>query len=122
MTASAWFSSGVITTVAGHDTQGSGGDNGPATKASLYLPEGLALDNSGTLYIADWENSRVREVSNGVITTFAGNGICCAMGDGGPAASTALEGPAAVAVDASGNVSSRMVPASSGSQTESSRP
>jgi hypothetical protein len=53
---------------------GFGGDNGPATGAQLNFPYIVALDSSGNLYIADTDNNRIREVSNGVITTVAGNG------------------------------------------------
>ena len=61
---------GIITTVAGNGTGGFGGDNGPATAASLYHPVGVAVDSNGNLYIADTFNYRVRKVSNGVITTL----------------------------------------------------
>ena len=50
------------------------GDNGPATSALLSQPVGVAVDAAGNLYIADTGNNRIRKVSNGVITTVAGNG------------------------------------------------
>src|SRR6185295_813380 len=46
-------SNGVITTVAGNGTQGVAGDGGPATSAQLNLPNGVAADSSGKIYIAD---------------------------------------------------------------------
>jgi uncharacterized protein (TIGR03437 family) len=97
-------SSGVITTVAGNGTFAFSGDNGPATAAALYLPEGVAVDSAGNLYIADYGNDRVRMVSNGTITTVAGTGKegCC--GDEGPATGAELDGPVAVAVDSAGNL------------------
>ena len=61
---------GVITTIAGGLTPGSTGDNGPATSALLNRPFGLAIDSTGTLYIADSSNNRIRRVSGGTITTF----------------------------------------------------
>ena len=64
----------MITTVAGNGTPGFSGDNGPATSAQLFYPLGVAADSAGNLYIADTGNSRIRKVSNGVITTVAGNG------------------------------------------------
>jgi hypothetical protein len=67
-------SNGVITTVAGNGAPGFSGDNGPATSAQLYQPMGVAVDSAGNLYIADTYNQRIRKVSNGVITTVAGNG------------------------------------------------
>ncbi|HUA63758.1 MAG TPA: IPT/TIG domain-containing protein [Verrucomicrobiae bacterium] len=98
------ISNGVITTVAGNGTQSFGGDGGPATAASLFMPIGIALDRSGNLYIADQDNSRVREVSNGIITTVAGNGSETDAGDGGPATAAGLFNPEGVAVDSAGNL------------------
>jgi uncharacterized protein (TIGR03437 family) len=96
---------GIITTVAGNGTQGYSGDGGPATNAELSLPNGVAVDASGNLYIADTLNSRIRKVSpNGVISTTAGNGTQGYSGDGGPATSAALDWPHGVAVDPSANI------------------
>jgi len=97
-------SNGVITTVAGNGTQGSGGDNGPATSAQLREPEGVAVDSAGNLFIADSSNSRVRKVSNGVITTVAGNGTYGFGGDNALATSAQLDFPRDVAVDLAGNL------------------
>ena len=97
-------SNGVITTVAGNGTQGYSGDNGPATSAALFFPSGIAVDAAGNLYIADTYNHRIRKVSNGVITTVAGNGTGGYSGDGGPATSAELKFPQGVTVDASGNL------------------
>jgi hypothetical protein len=95
---------GAISTVAGTGTAGYTGDNGPATSAELDGPAGLALDGSGNLYIADYLNHVVREVSpSGTITTMAGTGTFDSSGDGGPATSATLRGPVSVAVDLSGN-------------------
>ena len=95
---------GVITTVAGNGTPGFSGDNGPATSAQLNQPEGVAVDSVGNVYIADDINHRIRKVSNGVITTLAGNGISSFGGDNGPAASARLSFPTGVAFDAAGNL------------------
>ena len=97
-------SGGSITTVAGNGTPGFGGDGGSATAAQLYVPTGVAVDAAGNLYIADFTNNRVREVSGGIINTIAGNGVGGYSGDGGPATSAELDGPTSVAVDSSGNV------------------
>jgi uncharacterized protein (TIGR03437 family) len=95
---------GIITTMAGGGTGGLG-DGGPATSASLGDATGLAVDGSGNLYIADTSDFRVRRVSNaGIITTVAGNGTQGHAGDGGPATSAELFGPAALAVDSAGNL------------------
>src|SRR6202167_3817905 len=94
---------GILTRVAGNATNGFSGDNGPAVNAQLYGPNGLALDPAGNLYIADINNRRIRKVSNGIITTVAGNGLDGAAGDGGPATSAELN-PTALAIDAGGNL------------------
>jgi hypothetical protein len=95
-------SNGVITTVAGGGSVL--GDNGPATSAQLSYPQGIAVDAAGNLYIGDTYNQRVREVSNGVITTVAGNGMAGFSGDNGAAPSAELDGPEGIAVDAAGNL------------------
>ena len=92
-------SSGVITTVAGNGTAGFSGDNGPATFAQLSAPKSIAVDSAGNLYIADTSNNCIRKVSNGVITTVAGNGTSGFSGDNGPATGAQLSAPAGVAVD-----------------------
>ena len=67
--------SGIITTIAGDGTFGSGGDGGPATAAQIGNPAGLALDISGNLYISDSSNDRIRKVdTSGTVTTVAGDG------------------------------------------------
>jgi hypothetical protein len=70
---------GVITTVAGGAElpDGSLGDGGPATQASLLRPSGLALAPNGDLYIADTDHHRIRRVDGrtGIITTFAGGSV-----------------------------------------------
>lgn len=64
---------GTVSTVAGMGDAAFGGDGGPATRAALRLPAGLAFDRSGNLYIADAGNDRVRKVTpDGIITTVAG--------------------------------------------------
>jgi sugar lactone lactonase YvrE len=98
------ISNGVITTAAGNGTLGFSGDNGPATSAQLASPQGVAVDSAGTLYIADFNNYRVRKVSNGIITTVAGNGVWGFSGDNGPATSAQLSGPWGIAVDSAGNL------------------
>ena len=96
--------SGIISTVAGNGEQGFAGDGGASTSALLDSPAGVAVDTSGNIYIADTHNNRIREVSSGVIETIAGTGTAGFSGDGGAAASAALDYPTAVAVDAKGNV------------------
>ena len=96
---------GQMTVVAGNGIQGFSGDGGPATSASLNQPSGVAVDAAGNLYIADFNNNRIRKVSPaGTITTFAGNGVAAFSGDGGLATSASLSGPVGVAVDSVGNL------------------
>ncbi len=95
---------GVLEPIAGNGGDGFSGDGGPATSATLSIPEGVAVDGLGNVYISDSFNNRVRKVSNGVITTVAGNGAAAFSGDGGPAASASLNFPEGIAVDGSGNL------------------
>src|SRR5262249_48512289 len=61
---------GIITTVAGNGTEGFSGDGGPATNAQLWAPAAAVVDDAGNLYVADYNNSRIRKVSvAGIITT-----------------------------------------------------
>lgn len=78
---------GVISTVAGNGTTGPLlGDGGPATRASLAAPEGLATDVDGTIVVADSGHALVRAVTaDGVIRTIAGSGTVGGLGDGGRA-------------------------------------
>jgi sugar lactone lactonase YvrE len=93
------ISNGIVTTVAGNGVAGFSGDGGAATNAQLSFPDSLAVDNSGNLYIADIGNQRIREVlSNGTISTIAGNGIRGYSGDGGPAMQAEFYDPASVAI------------------------
>src|ERR1035437_10331608 len=96
-------SSGTITTVAGNGVGGFSGDGGPATRASLYYPQGVTVDSAGTLYIADTFNGRIRKVSGGTITTVAGGGNQ-GLGDGGSATSASLNNPTGLAIDSAANL------------------
>jgi hypothetical protein len=97
--------SGIISTIAGNGTAGFAGDGGSATSAKLYSPRSVAIDASGNIYIADYQNYVIRKVNtSGVISTFAGNHIAGETGDGGAATSAKVYLTTGVAVDASGNV------------------
>ncbi len=95
---------GTITTMAGNGVAGYSGDNAFAAKSQLNIPDGLAFDSAGNLYIADTGNHVIRRISGGIISTVAGSGVPGNSGDGGPATSAALYNPNAVAVDRSGNL------------------
>lgn len=97
---------GIINTVAGTGTPGFSGDNGPATKAQLSLPQGIAVDNKGNFFFADGANGRIRKVNKaGIITTVAGSGdpLSLPFQDGGPALKAGMT-PTWVTVDRAGNL------------------
>ncbi len=78
---------GIITTIAGTGTQGSGGDGGPATQAQLNAPKSIAAAPDGSVYIAEsGDSNRVRRIDpDGMITTFAGgNAFGPLSGEGVP--------------------------------------
>jgi sugar lactone lactonase YvrE len=97
--------SGIITTIAGTGTGRLDGDGGLAINASLHLPQGLALDAAGLLYIADTNSHRVRKIDlNGGISTFAGTGVIGYSGDNQSATSASLSFPVGLAFDQQGNL------------------
>ena len=55
---------GIITSIAGNDTAGYAGDCTPATAGEIYYPQGVAVDKAGNVYIADFDNHRVRMVTD----------------------------------------------------------
>ncbi len=96
----------TIRTFAGKGTvPGFSGDGGPATAATLNTPQGIVLDPSGNLYIADRKNHCVRKITTGVISTIAGTGgVAGYSGDGGTATSAKMNNPLLIALDGSGNI------------------
>ncbi len=98
--------SGRLSVAAGTGKEGFGGDGGPATRASLFHPSGLAVDAAGNLFIADMRNHRIRRVDakTGTISTVAGNGRQGFIGDSGPADQASLSRPGGVVVDQFGNL------------------
>jgi len=53
-------SRGVITTIAGNGAEGFGGDGGSAIRAEFHFPEGVAANAAAVVYVADYENHRIR--------------------------------------------------------------
>ncbi len=110
------MTAGHIYTIAGDGTLGFSGDGGPAAKAELNGPAGVAVDAAGNILIADIGNQRIRVVAAssrtfygqpmtaGDIYTIAGDGTEGFSGDGGPAVKAELDQPIGVAVDHAGNV------------------
>ncbi len=110
---------GTITTVVGNGEPGFSGDGGQAIYAQIYAPVGqaapptsrIAIDNHGTLYIADTFNNRIRKVdaNTGIITTIAGNGtfppiIYGAADEGVDALDVSLYWPCDIAIDSENRV------------------
>jgi len=98
--------SGVITTFAGTGEAGSGGDGGPAGRATLWGPRALAFNSTGDLYICLRNDHKVRKVDRrtGIIHTIAGTGEQGYAGDHGPALRAIFNGPKEIAVDRQDNI------------------
>jgi RHS repeat-associated protein len=99
-------SDGVITTVAGNGADSvTIGDGGPATAAKFSINVQIAVGPDGSLFMADFDNRRVRRIgTDGIITTVAGTGASGSSGDGGPATAATFTGPGAVAVAPDGTL------------------
>jgi RHS repeat-associated protein len=99
---------GIIDTLAGNGSAGFSGDGGLAVNAQLNFPSGVAQGPNGSYYIADTGNGTVRRVKpNGIIDSFAGNGIPCngnSCGDGLPASQVQLIAPESIQVAHNGAV------------------
>lgn len=97
--------SGIISTIAGNGIRSYSGDGGPATAAELNGPANITVGVSGSFYIADLSNFRIRVVNtSGIIETYAGNGTVGYSGDGGPASAAELSMPIDIMLNASGNL------------------
>jgi uncharacterized protein (TIGR03437 family) len=96
---------GVATKIAGSASAGSfSGDGGPAINAGISVVEAIAIDNSGSVYLCDTYNNRIRKITaDGIIHTIAG-GAAGYAGDNGPATSALFNGLNSIAVDAVGNL------------------
>jgi sugar lactone lactonase YvrE len=111
---------GVISTVAGQFGTSFSGDDGPAIDAHFWDPIPSAVDGLGNIYVADFENSRIRKVAagTGIVDTVAGSAPCSPgpppfgvtvcqgryAGDRGPATSALLNFASAVALDVAGDL------------------
>ncbi len=99
---------GTMSTFAGQNTLF--GEGYAATNAELCAPSNIATDAAGNVYVADYQNNRVRKItmSTGIITTVAGSGVAGYLdgynGDMIPALTANIYFPAAVAVDGAGNI------------------
>jgi hypothetical protein len=110
------MTAGHVYTIAGTGTQGFAGDGGPAAKAELGAPSGVAVDPAGNLVVTDSFNQRVRVIAlrsgtfygramtAGDIYTVAGNGTIGFRGDGKPATGAELNDPLGMALTGTGGV------------------
>ena len=97
-------SAGIITTYAGNGIAGSSGDGGMAT-AAMIVPQKIAFDRNGNLYIAEYDYNKVRMVNpSGIITTVAGTGIAGFSGDGGLATAAKMNHPGGITIDSCNNL------------------
>ncbi|MCY4593906.1 MAG: hypothetical protein OXC19_03810, partial [Bryobacterales bacterium] len=96
---------GTIDTVVGTGTSGWSGDDGPATKARIATPAGIAVDSEGSLFLTEFWAGRIRKVDpDGIITTVAGTGRQESTGDMGLAVEASLDRPSGIAIDSAGNL------------------
>lgn len=95
---------GAIFTISGSGGSGFSGDNGPAASGTFLSPQGIDVDGSGNILIADSQNNRIRKISSsGILTTVVGNGTFSSTGNGGPAVSGTVGFPGDVAWGPSGS-------------------
>jgi sugar lactone lactonase YvrE len=89
---------GIVTTLIGNGFRGNDGDGGPASNATIYWPQGVAIDKVGNLYVTSAFGPLRKILPNGIVSTIVGT-ICGAgyLGKG-------LCAPEQIAVDAVGNV------------------
>jgi sugar lactone lactonase YvrE len=95
----------AITTFAGTGTAGFSGNGQAATSAQLSAPSAVAVNSSGTLYIADFGNNLIRKVApNGIISTYAGGGSNATISGSMSSVSISLSNPSGIALDVAGNL------------------
>ena len=95
---------GMIRTIVGTGESGSTGDDGPAIEARIKNPKSV-VRLKGYLYFSALDD-KVRRVdlTTGIITTYAGNGVGGYSGDGGPAVDAQLDNPQRLQIDSRGNL------------------
>ena len=96
----------TINTVAGTGAAAFGGDGALATAANVNMPYGVATDTHGNVYIADYNNNRIRKINiaTGIIKTVAGTGVAGGLGDGGLATAAQIQLPRTLMVDDTGSI------------------
>jgi sugar lactone lactonase YvrE len=88
------LTSGIISTISGiAGTSGNTGENVQASSATLNVPYGLIVDTNDNIYFSCYGSKVIKKISNGIITTVAGNGSSGYTGDGGDALSATFNTP-----------------------------
>jgi hypothetical protein len=96
---------GIIRTIAGTGISGYNGEGIPATDAQLNYPQGVAVDDTGNVYICDRMNFRLRKIDTaGVISTIAGTGVAGFTPDGARADTAAIDENWCIVRDTVGNI------------------
>ena len=93
-------SAGVVSTLAGDGTPGF--KDGAVANARFNYPEGVAVNASGNVFTADFNNNRIRKITTATVSTVAGNNTAAFKNGTGTAAQ--FNSPYGVAVEASGNI------------------
>lgn len=95
----------TVSLFAGSNTGAQGYANATGSAAMFYGPAGVAMDSSGNLYVADYFNNDIREITSaGVVSLFAGSSTQVAGNANGTGSAATFTNPAGVAVDSSGNI------------------
>lgn len=95
----------IISTIAGTGVGSYTGDGGPAINATFSEPQGVALDNTGNVYVVDEDDNVIRKINlSGIIHTIIGTGGIGYSGDGGPATLAKLNSPGGACIDRKGNI------------------
>lgn len=97
---------GIVNTIAGKSAYAHEGDGGLAINASLFDPNDLCFDKAGNIYIAQYDDSRIRKIDavTGIINTIAGTGTNGFSGDCGDPKNAQMHYPMGVAMDDRGNL------------------
>jgi DNA-binding beta-propeller fold protein YncE len=96
---------GIINTIAGTGEAGYNGDEIQACEARLNYPAGVVEDSKGNVYFNDFKNERIRKIcTDGMISTYAGTGICGYSGDLGVADEAQINGVYGLAIDKQDNI------------------
>ena len=97
--------SGLISTIAGTGVAGFSGDGTAASNAQISIPQAIAIDSMGNIYVSDGSNHRIRKINAaGIISTVVGTGVSGYSGDSGLATNATIFAPLGIALDALGNL------------------